>query len=275
MSDPIANAGQQEQKPEGIAGEIIGAVHALEEKVENFIHPSDGDNARPAPTADTSVQPAAVEADTRAAAPPPETPATETPPDAGNVAAAPAATMTQSADSATAAISPAPIDPAAPETAAGQSPAPSESPSGSSPESQSSPDTATGADGGNQGVANLAAQTLAVDGSAETEVPNDVTGAAGQLATPPSAQAASMPAGTQSTGANSFDEAPLHTRIAPHLEAIYQMALDSAKSPLQTASAAATNAKAHIGDILHRLANGVSVADGEIVQKLEKLFQLL
>lgn len=43
MSDPIAQAAQQlnepEKKSEGILGEVMGAVHALEEKVEHFIHP--------------------------------------------------------------------------------------------------------------------------------------------------------------------------------------------------------------------------------------------
>jgi hypothetical protein len=42
MSDPIAQAAQQiqhEDKPQGIAGEIMGAMHALEEKVEHFLHP--------------------------------------------------------------------------------------------------------------------------------------------------------------------------------------------------------------------------------------------
>jgi hypothetical protein len=42
MSDPIAQAAQQisEQQPkEGVVGEIMGAMHALEEKVEHFLHP--------------------------------------------------------------------------------------------------------------------------------------------------------------------------------------------------------------------------------------------
>jgi hypothetical protein len=42
MSDPIAQAAQQiqhEDKPQGIAAELVNEFHKLEEKVEHFLHP--------------------------------------------------------------------------------------------------------------------------------------------------------------------------------------------------------------------------------------------
>jgi hypothetical protein len=62
MSDPIAQAAQQisEQQPkEGIAGEIMGAMHALEEKVEHFLHPDAPAVAQPGESAASTSQPAA------------------------------------------------------------------------------------------------------------------------------------------------------------------------------------------------------------------------
>jgi hypothetical protein len=63
--------------------------------------------------------------------------------------------------------------------------------------------------------------------------------------------------------------------VAHHLEAIFSLVKGHTQSPIQTASAAATEAKSHIGDILHKISNGMSVAEGELVQKLQKLFHLL
>jgi hypothetical protein len=62
MSDPIAQAAQQiqhEDKPQGIAVEIMGAMHALEEKVEHFLHPDAPAVARPGESAGTISQPVA------------------------------------------------------------------------------------------------------------------------------------------------------------------------------------------------------------------------
>jgi len=62
MSDPIAQAAQQiqhEDKPQSIAGEIMGAMHALEQKVEHFLHPDAPVVAQSGESAASTSQPAA------------------------------------------------------------------------------------------------------------------------------------------------------------------------------------------------------------------------
>ncbi|KAE8757325.1 hypothetical protein FSO04_24195 [Paraburkholderia madseniana] len=105
--------------------------------------------------------------------------------------------------------------------------------------------------------------------TAESELPN----VASVAAEPTTAVASASNAGgadiIKST-AVSFGE-PLHVRIAAHLEAIYSMAKEA-----PVAAAADTGAlKTHVGDILHRISNGMQVTEGELVQKLEALYRML
>lgn len=71
---------------------------------------------------------------------------------------------------------------------------------------------------------------------------------------------------------------PLHVRIAAHLEAIagHLNAIYSTAKDAPTAAATGTSAlKTHVGDILHRISNGMAVTEGELVQKLEALYRML
>lgn len=70
-------------------------------------------------------------------------------------------------------------------------------------------------------------------------------------------------------------EPPLHIRIAEHLEAIYTLARDSPVSTETAATRTAAATKTHIGDVLHRISNGMQVTEGELVQKLEALYRML
>lgn len=81
-------------------------------------------------------------------------------------------------------------------------------------------------------------------------------------------------ANTTSPTAASSAEPPLHMRIAMHLEAIYTMAREHVEAGARP-SPGASLLKAHIGDVLHRISNGMSVAEGELVQKLEALYRVL
>lgn len=90
----------------------------------------------------------------------------------------------------------------------------------------------------------------------------------------PSAPIAALDVGTSSIAASSVDE-PLHSRIAQHLEAIYELAKQHVETPATTVTQAASDLKAHASDILHKLHNGIAVSEGELVQKLEKLVSML
>jgi hypothetical protein len=107
------------------------------------------------------------------------------------------------------------------------------------------------------------------------DAPNAAPAVAEQPATQPSAAPASTPAGTLPTGASSPGDDPLHVKVAGHLEAIYNLTKEAATTPVVQSAAVASEAKSHIGDILHKISNGMSVAEGELVQKLQKLFHLL
>jgi hypothetical protein len=78
-----------------------------------------------------------------------------------------------------------------------------------------------------------------------------------------------------STTAASSDEPPLHARIAEHLEAIYTLARDHSIATETAATRAAAATKTHVGDILHRISNGMAVSEGELVAKLEALYRML
>ena len=95
-----------------------------------------------------------------------------------------------------------------------------------------------------------------------------------ESATPPSAPIAALDVGTSPIVESSADE-PLHSRIAQHLEAIYELAKQHVETPATTVTQAAADLKAHASDILHKLHNGIAVSEGELVQKLEKLVSML
>lgn len=92
---------EQTTQPTGIVSEIVEGLHELEQKVENFVHPSESDKAEPAPSADTPAESATAETDTPAVAPP-ATGGTETAADAGNAGASPAADSSASVISSSA-----------------------------------------------------------------------------------------------------------------------------------------------------------------------------
>jgi len=79
---------------------------------------------------------------------------------------------------------------------------------------------------------------------------------------------------TSTTGASSAEQ-PLQTRIAAHLEAIYQLACDYSVATETAATLAAATTKTCIGDILHRISNGMAVTEGDLVTKLEALYRML
>lgn len=105
------------------------------------------------------------------------------------------------------------------------------------------------------------------------DLPNAVSGAAESTTDTGSAPSASGSGETSSIGANSGD--PLHMRIAPHLEAIYSMAKEQFEAGPSIALTGGTVLKTHVGDILHRISNGMQVTEGELVQKLEALYRML
>ncbi|MDR6393044.1 hypothetical protein [Paraburkholderia phenoliruptrix] len=108
---------------------------------------------------------------------------------------------------------------------------------------------------------------------AQGELPNAALAAGEPTAEQVSATSAAG-ADTASTSAESFVE-PLHVRVASHLEAIFQMVkTDVERAPTEAATHAA-HVKTHIGDVLHRISNGMAVAEGELVQKLEALYRAL
>lgn len=124
-----------------------------------------------------------------------------------------------------------------------------------------------------------------IPNDATTPPAGDATGAAGDLpnvasdavvhtTAPDSASNAAGADTTKSTAASS-GEPPLHIRIAEHLEAIYTLARDSSVSTETAAMRAAAATKTHIGDVLHRISNGMQVTEGELVQKLEALYRML
>jgi hypothetical protein len=67
----------------------------------------------------------------------------------------------------------------------------------------------------------------------------------------------------------------LHIRIAEHLEAIYQLAIDNSIATETAATRAAATTKTLVGDILFRISNGMAVTEGELVTKLEALYRAL
>ncbi|UIY60065.1 hypothetical protein [Burkholderia cepacia] len=81
-------------------------------------------------------------------------------------------------------------------------------------------------------------------------------------------------AGTSSpSGASSLDSLP--SRVAVHLESIYQLAVDHVRQLIGPADVAKSELATEIDDLLHKLSNGIAVSDGRIVAKLAALRSLL
>jgi hypothetical protein len=149
----------------------------------------------------------------------------------------------------------------------------SSSPSSAQAQSSSQGTTSAGGDEGNVDASTSpagAATSAATDG----ELPNVASGAADPTAAQDSALNADGANTTLPTAASSA-EPPLHMRIAMHLEAIYTMAREHVEAAPKEAAEQAQTVKTHIGDVLHRISNGMSVAEGELVQKLEALYRVL
>jgi hypothetical protein len=112
------------------------------------------------------------------------------------------------------------------------------------------------------------AATLGAD-----ELPNVASGAAEPTTEPDSAPSAAGANTTSPTDASSAE--PLHVRVAAHLEAIFQMVKTDTQGAPTAAESHAEHVKTHIGAVLHRISNGMAVAEGEMVQKLEALYRML
>lgn len=102
------------------------------------------------------------------------------------------------------------------------------------------------------------------------DVPNAAPVAVEPTTAPASATSADGEGTTSPIGASSPASA-LPGQVAQHLEAVYQTVVDHAEA----ATAAATDVKAHIGEVLHMIHNGIAVSEGQLVQKLEALFHKL
>jgi hypothetical protein len=114
----------------------------------------------------------------------------------------------------------------------------------------------------------------------EGESPNVASGAAEPTTEPDSAPSAdgantTSPIDGSSGEPEATDSRPLHMRVAAHLEAIFQMVKTDTQRAPTAAESHAEHVKSHIGDVLHRISNGMAVAEGEMVQKLEALYRML
>jgi hypothetical protein len=105
------------------------------------------------------------------------------------------------------------------------------------------------------------------------DLPNAAPAAVESTTVPASAPSAAGADTTYTTAASSVE--PLHVRVAAHLEAIFQMTKEHVEAAPNEAAAHAQTVKTHIGDVLHRISNGMAVAEGELVQKLEALYRAL
>ncbi|WP_230963218.1 hypothetical protein [Burkholderia cepacia] len=127
------------------------------------------------------------------------------------------------------------------------------------------------------GSAEIAASTLspdAVDGEGAASGEGDASDAgaldpAGSASAPP----ASIAGTSSPSGASSLDSLP--SRIAVHLESIYELAVDHVRQLIGPADVAKSELAVEIDDLLHKLSNGIAVSDGRIVAKLAALRSLL
>ncbi|WP_249220705.1 hypothetical protein [Burkholderia cenocepacia] len=124
------------------------------------------------------------------------------------------------------------------------------------------------------GTAALTPSLAAADGEGAASG-EGVASAAGASSTDDSGSAtAASTAGISSpSAANSLDSLP--SRIAQHLESIYQITVDHVRQLTAPADVAGEELKVEIDDLLHKLSNGIAVSDGRIVAKLAALRSLL
>lgn len=253
MTDPVAEAAAQialqegqAAEPNGAAGALLAGLHNLEAKVEHLIHPE-----TEAPT---------VEA-------PGEALPSGTPADSGTSlgSSGPVSTETEPGNVVAAAVDGGPVAGAV--VADG-----GDLPNAASAVAESTTVTASATPASGSG------ETLSIAASsgegpnaggttATATVDSAVTG------TPTLNSASRRDQLSQTLGAASQPSAvkPAHLRIAQHLEAIYTIATEA---PV-TAVADTSYLKTHVGDILHRISNGMQVTEGELVQKLEALYRML
>ncbi|MFK4444651.1 hypothetical protein ABH944_004845 [Caballeronia udeis] len=284
MSDPVAEAAAAlaaRQAEPSLIDEIKDGMHDLAEKVEHLIHPeADAGNAG-SPVAETtsatgaitSAQPAVEASGSVALVPSASIEAAENRSDeAPNVSDSSTGTLPESKPSAitstvqTAETIPTSAIVASTETTelpnAVSGAAESTTVTASAPPASGNGETSSiGASSGEDPNAGGTTATATVD-SAVTATPtsNSASRQGGQSTTLELAQASSR-----------VIDSPLHVRIAAHLEAIYSLA----KTAPVAAVADTSTLKAHVGDILHRISNGMQVTEGELVQKLEALYRML
>jgi hypothetical protein len=241
MSDPVAeaaaNLAKQQAEP-SLLDKAMDTIHDLEAKVEHLIHPESVPNVTPgSPAIDAS--------------------ATLLDVSGQNTETASSATPSESLSNGTQASASAIV---------------------SSEPSTSIPTSSVGSESPNVLPASTSGTALestpSADSGLKAEVPNAALAAAESTTVTASAIHASGSGETSSIGASSA-EPPLHMRVANHLEAIYSMVKAHAEAAPTAAVADTSALKTHMGDILHRISNGMQVTEGELVQKLEALYRIL
>ncbi|MDN7897189.1 hypothetical protein QZM82_13410 [Burkholderia cepacia] len=111
--------------------------------------------------------------------------------------------------------------------------------------------------------------------SSSGDDPNAGASAAADLALADTASAlpASIGGTSSPSAANSLDSLP--SRIAVHLESIYEMVVDHVRQLIGPVDVAKSELALEIDDLLHKLSNGIAVSDGRIVAKLAALRAML
>lgn len=272
MSDPVAEAAAalaKQQSEPSLLDKAMDTIHDLEAKVEHLIHPESVPNVTPgSPATDASATLSDVSGQpitSLDSAKPSESLPTETQAPASVTGSAEPSTITPTSS----------VESELPNILAGV------------PVADTAPADSTasiaGADLPNVPPASTSGtpqeSTPNADSGLKADVPNAVSGAAESTTDTASAIPASGSGETSSiegsSAVTSVEQAPLHVRVAGHLEAIFTV-VKAHVDGVQEASAADTSAlKTHVGDILHRISNGMAVSEGELVQKLESLYRML
>jgi hypothetical protein len=250
MTDPVAEAAAQlaaQAAEPTMLERAMDTIHDLEAKVEHLIHPD-------APVIETKTYPDGTTA--TGVAPLPELSPTADAP--GNAPAVAAASVTEAATAegaGGAAVGEAVIDaPAVTSGAAASGIASAKDGTSELPNAAATPPAGAATD-------------------AAGDVPNVALAVAAPTAEPASASSAAGANTTSPIAASSADRGLLPTRIATHLEAIYALAKEHVETAPFVPNTSAL--KTHIGDILHRISNGMAVTEGELVTKLEALYRML
>lgn len=242
MSDPVAEAAAQlaaQLAEPNLLEKAMGTIHDLEAKVEHLIHPDTPGN-EPAVVVESAMAPAIAE-------------------EAGTAATGESSGL--AADAVTSEVATGDLPNVASDAAE-----PTTAPDSASNAAGADTTKSTGASSGEDpNVGGTAATATADSAMISTPIPNSASQPDG----------APKISAEESASIAAIAEPPLHIRIAEHLEAIYTLARDSAVSTETVATRAAAATKTHIGDVLHRISNGMQVTEGELVQKLEALYRML